>query len=1135
MISKRIWTIFLPLFLFFLLLVGGLLFLNSLIQNPSFQQYLLARISHAVGYQIRTGPMEFSFWHGIGVSAPALEAKSSTGSVDLTASRVKITLDATELIHKRIVPTRVFLLEPKIELSLKKGPDPSRSHNLKQMVGRGLAVLPALSMEKGQVLVKDYPFAFKRLFLSSYPKGQDPVTVQISLRGDLCYRGEEAPFILRGHMVGERPGQGPPSAHFALEAPRIPFKWIPKTEELCFKEGYGQAKITMKGTLKGPLSARGKILSKDLVFTLTDDGQTKTFSPTPLGVDFKTLYARAGSLVTSATCVGPGFSLDVAGTLNLRDRANPHLDLKVKAPPMALKTFKGLFPSPLVPWWMEGVLFPLLTGGRVAVERFSLNGTIQEIEHLDRPENKGALCMKLAWEDIEVLRDGGGLPFTGVSGHLSLEQGDLSITQIKGSSGSSALSDASLTVPDLFSKAPLFKTSVQGRFDLQDLMKQTHTTLLPGSVRRIIPNLETLEGQLEARVAVDYKSTWKHPELQQGTFSLTGCTFSHKDLALPLRLEHGEIELHGKGANHFRGNGQWGHSPIRISGSLSKDWKKIQAQLEGRADMNQIVPRLPENTPLPLTFQEPLKYQFSASLTRDRCTFLGEVFLGGVAVKGTAFSTASFGKKDKIVFHVDLEPQKTLHVKRAACNLGQSLLEVSGSWDLKDKENFTLKASTPKMDLEDLGLSCQGLQGPARGTVSCNAEARVSLGQSEKTTIKGEVEAHGLELVLKGLPSPVTNGRFKATFSEKKASIDYINANLGQSPIQIQGDLQGWDGVQGKVVVRSKDLHISDLVKDLSSPVSPQTAKAPGRFMEQTHVRFNAVVEKGVWKKFPYGPLETVGAFRAGDFYFDRLQVHTPYGTVWAKGHIKRGTDAHMLFSTHFKVTGQSVKELLQSLGIKERHVEGRVTMEGLLYMKGRNREELISSLTGNANLLLEKGIIWKSHLIFKVLEFLSIQKIFERRPADLSKEGFYFESIEGNISVNKGVLDSDNLVMKSPVFNAVAKGWLDLNKKRVELDLGTQPLGTVDGLVSRIPIVGHILTGKEKALLVYYFKVKGPIADPDVQYVPLKNLANSTLGIFKRLFFTPGRLYKGLEAMAQVLVKEGAPIPEEVYDNLEE
>jgi uncharacterized protein YhdP len=158
---------------------------------------------------------------------------------------------------------------------------------------------------------------------------------------------------------------------------------------------------------------------------------------------------------------------------------------------------------------------------------------------------------------------------------------------------------------------------------------------------------------------------------------------------------------------------------------------------------------------------------------------------------------------------------------------------------------------------------------------------------------------------------------------------------------------------------------------------------------------------------------------------------------------------------------------------------------------------------------LIEKGVIRKSNVFLKILEFLSLQNIFTKRPPDLSKEGLYFESLGGHGAIEKGVVRTENAQMKSPVLNAVAAGTADLGQGLVDVDLGVQPLGTIDTVVSSIPLLGHILTGENKSLITYYFEVKGPILDPQVEAVPFKALGDGVTGVLKRLFLSPVKLFE--------------------------
>jgi hypothetical protein len=98
-------------------------------------------------------------------------------------------------------------------------------------------------------------------------------------------------------------------------------------------------------------------------------------------------------------------------------------------------------------------------------------------------------------------------------------------------------------------------------------------------------------------------------------------------------------------------------------------------------------------------------------------------------------------------------------------------------------------------------------------------------------------------------------------------------------------------------------------------------------------------------------------------------------------------------------------------------------------------------------------------------------------------------------------------------------------------LDLGVQPLGTIDTVVSNIPILGHILTGNNRSLITYYFEVKGPILDPQVEHVPFKTLGEGVTGILKRLFLSPVKLFEDVSSGVKKLPEiESGELPSSQY-----
>jgi hypothetical protein len=83
----------------------------------------------------------------------------------------------------------------------------------------------------------------------------------------------------------------------------------------------------------------------------------------------------------------------------------------------------------------------------------------------------------------------------------------------------------------------------------------------------------------------------------------------------------------------------------------------------------------------------------------------------------------------------------------------------------------------------------------------------------------------------------------------------------------------------------------------------------------------------------------------------------------------------------------------------------------------------------------------------------------------------------------------------------------LDLIHNEADFSIAIQPLGTVDKIISRIPIAGWLLTGEDKALLTAHFNVKGKISDVSVEALPLDTLTEPTIGLLRRTLELPFKL----------------------------
>jgi len=194
-------------------------------------------------------------------------------------------------------------------------------------------------------------------------------------------------------------------------------------------------------------------------------------------------------------------------------------------------------------------------------------------------------------------------------------------------------------------------------------------------------------------------------------------------------------------------------------------------------------------------------------------------------------------------------------------------------------------------------------------------------------------------------------------------------------------------------------------------------------------------------------------------------------------------------------------RELLNQKNI----VRGK--LRGDFYLNGEIGSNFLPSSYGNFNIQIHDGVLHQFPVLSKVFSLLNISQILALQLPDMDIEGMPFDLLSGNFRLDKGILKSEDLKIQSEAMNQSYTGQFNLIEKEVDLALAIHPLGTVDKIVSRIPVAGWLLTGENKALLTAHFTVTGKAGDASVESKPLDTLAGPTIGLLKRTLELPFKL----------------------------
>lgn len=134
--------------------------------------------------------------------------------------------------------------------------------------------------------------------------------------------------------------------------------------------------------------------------------------------------------------------------------------------------------------------------------------------------------------------------------------------------------------------------------------------------------------------------------------------------------------------------------------------------------------------------------------------------------------------------------------------------------------------------------------------------------------------------------------------------------------------------------------------------------------------------------------------------------------------------------------------------------------------------------------------------LLARVLSVAALTGILD----SLSGEGIGFDGLYAPFELTDHAVTFKDFRTSGPALGLTAEGWVDLDRRAVDLAGTIVPAYAVNGLLGRIPLVGGLFSGFTEGggLIAATYGIKGPIDDPQILVNPLSALAP---GFLKTLF----------------------------------
>lgn len=745
-------------------------------------------------------------------------------------------------------------------------------------------------------------------------------------------------------------------------------------------------------------------------------------------------------------------ALNVTGSCALKDIPSGDLfiDARAKTSPFRLEEFAGYVPYGIIADSASRYIEEHIKGGTYRLEEGSLIGRVSQIAHMERGTNYNVLAIRGTVED-GLLSYGPTVPtFNSIKGNLAMRGKDFILSGMEAKFGTSPftlegrITDYPLNTPCGYP----FSAAIRPRAEeIAWLFRQQKT----GNLRFSGDSILALRGE-GPTTAYGLSGTW-----DLSPVALAFADFLAKPAGQSSHLSFQSV-LNDQAVKipSFRLD----LMPLALAGSA--EYRFAAKRPVSFSVRSNEIPLQPLATFVPrlARYQPSGKVHLAVTGTADGSGMAGLQLGGELALRDGAFRIGETVKPFSAVNGTIRCEGNTLRTEKLLARLGRSAVTVAGSLSGFAAPRTSLEFSAAALDLADLGFRAPG--GP---------------------------------LAVQHLQGAVTYG-------SDTLAIKSLSGQVNRSLFHASGTITDPRNPRADLAVRADYLDMADVARLAALERGQQSAGQPGRFS----LRGTVQAEAGRFKDVSFNRLRSTVQFEEKILYLEQAECATMGGTFSGNGRVDFGVAAGPRYQMNFALDTIDASKFLQVMGTS-RELTGSLSLSGDLLAKGDTLEQITASSLGHVRLKCREGTLRKFALLSKLFSVLNVSQLFTFRLPDMVSGGMPYNEITATFSLRDGVVRTDDLFIDSNAMNISMVGQFDLVKREMNVTVGVKPLQTIDKVLSRIPVVGWVLTGKNKSFITTYFEATGSLDNPTVKSITAKSMAKGVFNIFKRLFSLPAKL----------------------------
>lgn len=802
-------------------------------------------------------------------------------------------------------------------------------------------------------------------------------------------------------------------------------------------------------------------------------------------MDIKFKYADKTASINIMNGIIPTPEFTVNGSLMI-DRFNKEdkvVDMDIKTSPISMQIVKGYIPLNLLPdaaYQKLNKLDP--KNGQLTIAGLKYSSK--------KPDDFSAA---LVLKDAEFGFEGFKKTFSNIDGNLTLKKNIVGFENIKGRYGKSSIEYLTGSIKD-FDKEPSVDLKAAANIDLKDMLDDLKQRQFGRQWSRTVGELKDAGGLISVTLEASGNIKKQGQMMYKGAAALKGIDIFHKDLAFPIKGINGSLNFDNQRIAVNNLSGKWEKADFTGNGVISdfKDNPNLNLNIKGMITENAAREIFTGLKTLDAHFDSSIKFSSNISGTEDDLSLSLALDTTKTNIKYSTW----FKKPINYPFFIEgvlhnkktADKRESTNIEKLNIKFGKALVNINGSLQ-KDKTVLFIKTNDISMDDVDNIIPYFKREFQSSGMASAQLKIVHEIKENKKH-IDGEIRIKNAEFETVVLPERVSKADILAKLSGSSMNVVIENFEIGRT--RLSGNVNVPD--------TAKYFLNFNIVSQYLDTADIYPPKEDNNILPLITGSGKITIKNGRFYKLD------IASFRADVLMGQDTVVLKPISFTSNQGFINGGLTYYRatnsgnkpLFIANFKVEGCEAEPLLKDTGAKEKIISGRFDADVAISAK-RGKQRIIEGIDGEGKIEAKDGKLWRFILMSKIFSIVNILSIDE-----LLKQGLPYKELKGSFVIKDGILSSDDITLDSSSMRMSAIGTIDMAKYAVDAKLGLHPFVTIDSIVSKIPLVGWIIGGKEKSTISMYYEIKGPLDNPNVEAVPVRSLGEGILGIFQRILEAP-------------------------------